>query len=76
MQTKQDKRQGEKKPQNSVKASDARGELDQNLGALGFNSKPKGQQIEKKDSKSQHRGKGGKGRKQKVVLNEEDFPSL
>ena len=78
MQTKEDKREGEndKKAQNSIKFSDTRGQLDENLGALGFNSKPSKQPAEKKEAKSEHRGKGGKGKKQKVVLNEQDFPSL
>ena len=44
METKEDKRQGETKPQNAVKFSDTRGGLDENLGALGFNSKPAKQQ--------------------------------
>ena len=44
METKEDKRQGETKPQNAVKFSDTRGGLDENLEVLGFNSKPAKQQ--------------------------------
>ena len=39
METKEDKRQGEIKPQNSVKFSDTRGEVDESLNVLGFNSR-------------------------------------
>ena len=75
METKEDKRQGEQKSQNTVKHLDARGGVDESLGSLGFNSKPsKPQQVEKKESKPEPRGKGGKGKK--VVLDEDDFPSL
>lgn len=75
MQTKEDKKQSERNAQNTVKQTDARSGLDENLGALGFNSKPSKKTEEKRALKPEEKGKGGKG-KAKVVINDDDFPSL
>ena len=76
METKEDKRQGEQKSQNTVKHVDTRGGVNESLGSLGFNSKSSKpqQQAEKKESRPEQKGKGGKGKK--VVLDEDDFPTL
>lgn len=75
IQTKEDKKNIERNGQNLVKFSDTRASLDDNLEALGFNSKPTRKAEDKKDQKSDYKGKvSGKGKK--VALSKEDFPSL
>ena len=75
IQTKEDKKNIERNGQNLVKFSDTRSGLDDNLEALGFNSKPARKAEDKKDQKTDYKGKAnGKGKK--VALSTEDFPSL
>ena len=76
IETKEDKKQNDVKTQNVVKFSDNRGGQVENKEVLGFNSRPSKQSEERREPKSDNRGKGGKNRKDKVVLNEEDFPTL
>jgi hypothetical protein len=85
IETKEEKKQSERNAQNAVKRTDNRTGLDENLERLGFGSKPvvkrteeRREPREQKDAKPEPRGakapRGGKGGK--VVLNEDDFPSL
>ena len=48
--------------------------MDENLHDLGFGQKPQKKQEEKREQKPEYRGKGGK--KDKVVINDDDFPTL
>lgn len=72
LETKEDKKNSERSKQAEVKYA-ARTGLDENLEGLGFGQKPTKKEEDKKDSKPEPRGKG---KKEKVVINEDDFPSL
>lgn len=65
METKEDKKAAEKKKtQNIVHFSDSRSGIDENLEAMGFNSKPKASKpVEKNEPKPDQKGKSGKGGK-------------
>ena len=73
METKEEKRQKEKKGENFIKQVSTRPELDENLEVLGFNQKKASREEKKVEQRG---GKGKKDKKDKVVINDDDFPSL
>lgn len=74
LETKEDKKNNERNAQGAVKFSSARVGLDENLGGLGFGQKPTRKVEERREVKNEPRG--GKGKKERVVINDDDFPSL
>ncbi len=74
--SKEDKKNSERNSQNFVKFNSSKVGLDENVESLGLFAKKEQQQRrpeEKRDNKHEYKGKG---KKEKVVIHEEDFPAL
>ena len=76
IESKEDKKNSERNSQNFVKFNSSKVGLDENVESLGLFDKKEKQQRkpeEKRDNKHEYKGKG---KKEKVVIQEEDFPAL
>ena len=80
IESKEDKKNSERNSQNFVKFNSSKVGLDENVESLGLFAKKEQQQQqqqrkpeEKRDNKHEYKGKG---KKEKVVIHEEDFPAL
>lgn len=77
IESKEDKKNSERNSQNFVKFNSSKVGLDENVESLGLFAKKEQQQQrkpeEKRDNKHEYKGKG---KKEKVVIQEEDFPAL
>jgi hypothetical protein len=78
IESKEDKKNSERNAQNFVKFNSSKVGLDENVESLGLFAKKEQQQQqrkpeEKRENKHEYKGKG---KKEKVVIQEEDFPAL
>ncbi len=78
IESKEDKKNSERNAQNFVKFNSSKVGLDENVESLGLFAKKEQQQQqrkpeEKRENKHEYKGKG---KKEKVVIHEEDFPAL
>lgn len=76
IESKEDKKNSERNAQNFVKFNSSKVGLDENVESLGLFAKKEQQQRkpeEKRENKHEYKGKG---KKEKVVIQEEDFPAL
>lgn len=74
LETKEDKKNSERNIQGAVKFSSGRAGLDENLEGLGFGQRPARKVEERREVRNEPRV--GKGKKERVVINDDDFPSL
>jgi len=77
IESKEDKKNSERNSQNFVKFNSSKVGLDENVESLGLFAKKEQQQQRKPEEKRENKHEyKGKGKKDKVVIHEEDFPSL
>lgn len=77
IESKEDKKNSERNSQNFVKFNSSKVGLDENVESLGLFAKKEQQQQRKPEEKRENKHEyKGKGKKEKVVIHEEDFPSL